>query len=87
MKKILFFTVLALLSLSLVCCSSAEDEPITDPVPETPDTSAEDEICEYWQKEANTSTIALVTEFWNKDKKFFNTYAGKPDTAAQDWCY
>ena len=87
MRKITFFTVLALLSLSMVCCNSSDDEPIIDPVPEVPDTSKEDEICAHWQKEASNSTLALVNEFWNKDKKFFNTYAGKADTSAQDWCY
>ena len=87
MRKFTFIIALALLSFGFSCCSSSEDTLPDDPQSTVPDTSAEDEECAYWQKEANNSTVALVNEFWNKDKKFFNTYAGKPDTSAQDWCY
>lgn len=87
MRKFTFIIALALLSFGFSCCSSSDEVLPDDPQPTVPDTSAEDEECAYWQKEANNSTVALVNEFWNKDKKFFNTYAGKPDTSAQDWCY
>lgn len=87
MRKIAFFIAGALLAVSVVGCSSSEDE---NTLPENEEPTPEvqvNEVFEYWNKEANSSTIAFVNHFWNKDKKFFNSYAGKADTAEQDWCY
>ena len=70
-------------------CSSSEDEPIIDePVQDEPaKPDPDEELLKYWEDVANESTIAFVNHFWNKDKKFFNTFVGKADTSAQDWCY
>ena len=87
MKKIAFYTLIALLSFSLCACSSSEEEPPQQDQGKEPEPEPVNEELEYWKKEANASTVAFVNHFWNKDKKFFNTFVGKPDTSAQDWCY
>ena len=86
MKKITLLITL-LLTLGLLSCCSSSDEFAPEEETPTEQESAEDKECTYWQKEAKNSTNALVNEFWNKEKNFFNTYAGKPDTSAQDWNY
>ena len=85
MKRFLFYIIFSLLALNLYACSN-EPEPTKEE--ETPEEEVEvNEELEYWKKEANKSTIAFVNHFWNKDKKFFNSYVGRPDTWEQDWCY
>lgn len=87
MKKFFFYFICAILTVGMVACSSSDEEDVV--IDETPDEEEVevDEELEYWKKEANNSTIAFVNHFWNKDKKFFNSFVGKPDTSAQDWCY
>lgn len=85
MRKIAFLIACAVLTVGFVACSSTDEEP-TDVV-NPPAQNEEDETLKYWKSEANNSTVAFVKHFWNKDKKFFNSYAGKADTSAQDWCY
>lgn len=90
MRKVTF--IMALVMFLFGACACNDSEPQTDKEPgqeqEDPKPSDEDlERLNYWKKEANNSTISFVKLFWNSDKHFFNTYAGKPDTSAQDWCY
>lgn len=89
MKKLFYFTFFALLTFGITACNSSEDEPVIDEPtqeePAKPDPDAE--LLKYWENVANESTIAFVNHFWNKDRKFFNTFVGKADTSAQDWCY
>ena len=86
MKKIAFYTLLSLLTFSLCACSSSDDEPQQTEQEQQPEEEV-NEVLDYWKQEANNSTVAFVKHFWNKDKKFFNTFVGKADTPAQDWCY
>ncbi|MBE6200120.1 MAG: glycosyl hydrolase family 76 [Rikenellaceae bacterium] len=86
MKKFFFYFICAILTVGMVACSSSDEEDVV--IDETPEEEVEvDEELEYWKKEANNSTIAFVNHFWNKDKKFFNSFAGRADTWEQDWCY
>ena len=72
MKKIAFYTLLSLLTLSLCACSSSDDEPQQSEQEQQPEEEV-NEVLDYWKQEANNSTVAFVKHFWNKDKKFFNT--------------
>ena len=83
MKRFLFYILFSLLTLNLYACSSDETP---EPEPEEPQEEVNEEL-EYWKKQAKESTSAFIKHFWNKDKKFFNSYVGRPDTSEQDWCY
>lgn len=86
MKKFFFYFICAILTVGMVACSSSDEEDVV--IDETPEEEVEvDAELEYWKKEANNSTVAFVNHFWNKDKKFFNSFAGRADTWEQDWCY
>lgn len=86
MKKFFFYFICAIFTVGMVACSSSDEEDVV--IDETPEEEVEvDEELEYWKKEANNSTVAFVNHFWNKDKKFFNSFAGRADTWEQDWCY
>ena len=89
MKNLFYLILFALLTFGTVGCSNSEDEPVIDePTPEEPaKPDPDEELKKYWENVANESTIAFVNHFWNKDRKFFNTFVGKADTSAQDWCY
>ena len=84
MKHIFLYILFLLLTLNLYACNT-DTEPTQVEEPE--DEVVVNEELEYWKKEASKSTAAFVNHFWNKDKKFFNTYVNTPDTSAQDWCY
>lgn len=89
MKNLFYLILFALLTFGTIGCSSSDDEPVIDePTPEEPaKPDPDEELLKYWENVANESTIAFVNHFWNKDRKFFNTFVGKADTSAQDWCY
>lgn len=84
MKNLFYLILFALLTFGTIGCSSSDDEPVIDePTPEEPaKPDPDEELLKYWENVANESTIAFVNHFWNKDRKFFNTFVGKADTSA-----
>lgn len=87
MKRLTLYAILLMLSLSLCSACSSGDEPqAQEPEQEEPEPEVNEEL-EYWKKVASKSTNAFVAHFWNQDRHFFNTFVGKADTSAQDWCY